>query len=289
MAAVDDVATMITTLKVLQDMVTDLATVDPRGRRATYTGETIYEGNTTVPQGKGVITVVEEGPNKGNTYAGQFKAGKMHGVGTWDSGASGSKYAGNWKAGSFHGEGVFTWDDGTQYKGSFFDDQFHGRGAKTAPGGAVLEAGLWWQDEFFSDMATVSHVEGLATVDPRGRAVAYTGDTVEGLMDGNGSFVVTEAGPNNGNTFRGQFHGGKMHGTGTWTSKESGSSYSGDWVNGGFHGQGTFVWADGTQYVGEFMDDKFHGRGTKTLANGTVEYAGLWWCDEPVEEQGDSE
>jgi len=202
---------------------------------------------------------------------------------------SGSKYVGNWKAGSFHGEGVFTWADGTKYAGSFFDDQFHGRGTKTAPDGAILEAGLWWQDAFLSDLSTVSHVDGMATVDPRGRAATYSGDTVEGLMDGNGSMVVTEEGPNAGNTFSGQFHGGKMHGKGTWTSKESGSSYSGDWVNGVFHGQGTFAWADGTKYVGEFMDDKFHGRGIKTLANGTVEYAGLWWCDAPVEEQGDCE
>ena len=73
--------------KVLKENVTNMATTDPRGRQASYTGEAIYEGNTTVPHGKGVITVTEEGPNKGNTYSGQFKAGKMDGVGTWDSGA----------------------------------------------------------------------------------------------------------------------------------------------------------------------------------------------------------
>jgi hypothetical protein len=152
----------------------------------------------------------------------------------------------------------------------------------------VLEAGLWWQDDFLSDMSTTNHVDDMATVDPRGRAAVYSGDTVEGLMDGNGTITVTEPGPNEGNTFSGQFHAGKMHGKGTWTSKESGSTYTGDWVNGVFHGQGVFAWKDGTKYEGEFMDDKFHGRGTKTLADGTVEYAGLWWCDEPVDDEGDN-
>lgn len=272
---------MATVDQKVRTVVTDMQTTDPRGRKAVYSGETIYEGNTSVMDGKGAITVTEEGPNKGNTYSGQFKAGKMHGIGIWDSGASGSKYEGNWKEGSFHGEGTFTWADGTKYVGSFFDDQFHGRGTKTHPDGKV-EAGMWWQDEYLSDLKTVAHAAELATVDPRGRAAVYTGDTVDGLMDGNGALTVTEAGPNLGNTFSGQFHAGKMHGKGTWTSKESGSSYTGDWVNGVFHGQGTFAWADGTAYVGEFMDDTFHGRGTKTLADGQVEYAGLWWCDEPV-------
>mmetsp|Transcript_51465 Transcript_51465/g.102017 ORF Transcript_51465/g.102017 Transcript_51465/m.102017 type:complete len:149 (+) Transcript_51465:357-803(+) len=129
----------------------------------------------------------------------------------------------------------------------------------------------------------VVHVAAMETVDLRGRACAYCGDTVEGLMDGSGELTVTEEGPNKGNVYKGQFKAGFMHGGGQWTAAGSGASYDGAWVDGNFHGKGTFSWGDGTNYVGEFMDDKFHGRGVKTLADGTVEHEGLWWCDEPVE------
>lgn len=268
-----------------KSVVTDMVTVDPRGRAAVYSGETIYEGNTTVLEGSGVLTVTEEGPNKGNTYTGKLKAGKFHGEGTWKSGGEGNSYSGSWKNGEFHGEGTYTWTDGSKYVGSFAGDKFHGRGVKYDVSGKVEEQGLWWNDEFLSDMApAATPVVDMETVDHRGRAAKYTGDSVDGLPDGNGEMIVTEAGANCGNTYKGQFKRGKMHGEGTWTSAGAGSRYAGSFVDGNFHGQGAFTWADGAKYEGEFMDDMFHGRGTKKNPDGSVEYSGLFWCDEPQNE-----
>jgi len=263
--------------------VTDLVVQDPRGRAAVYAGETAMDGNVEVMQGQGCLTVTEDGPNKGNTIRGQFQANKPHGQAAW-TGASGSKYEGSWKEGSFHGLGVFTWDDGSRYEGSFVNDQFHGKGAKYNPDGSLDFDGMWWNDDFLSDLGTpASTVTGKETVDPRGRAALYTGDVVDGLPDGNGEIIVTEVGPNKGASYKGHFKAGKMHGDGIWTSATSGASYEGSWVDGCFHGKGTYKWDDGSNYAGEFMDDKFHGRGIKTTHDGKVEHDGLWWCDEPVE------
>ena len=84
--------------------MSDFSTTDPKGRAAVYNGDTVFDGNVNVLEGKGTLTLTEEGPNKGTSYTGQFKAGKYHGVGTW-VGSSGNKYEGSWKAGSFHGQG----------------------------------------------------------------------------------------------------------------------------------------------------------------------------------------
>ncbi len=116
--------------------------MDPSGRACVYTGEVV----DSLPDGFGVLTVVEEGPNKGNTTEGRFMHGKMHGEGTW-IGASGNKYEGGWVHGCFHGEGTYTWADGSIYVGSFMDDKFHGKGKKTAPDGTVEYDGFWFCDE----------------------------------------------------------------------------------------------------------------------------------------------
>jgi hypothetical protein len=129
--------------------VADFDTIDPRGRACVYTGETVDK----VPHGKGVLTVVEEGPNKGNAVNGQFKSGKVNGQGSW-RGASGSTYEGSWKNGEFHGVGTFTWADGSKYVGSFMDDKFHGRGTRYNADGSVECDGLWWNDDFLSSLSS---------------------------------------------------------------------------------------------------------------------------------------
>jgi hypothetical protein len=123
--------------------VTAMDTIDPKGRQSVYTGQTVDK----VPDGYGELTVVEEGPNKGNVSKGQFKHGKLHGDGAWKCATSGSAYDGAWANGKFHGAGSYAWADGSKYVGEFADDKFHGRGTKFAAGGAEEYAGLWWMDE----------------------------------------------------------------------------------------------------------------------------------------------
>mmetsp|Transcript_6752 Transcript_6752/g.11314 ORF Transcript_6752/g.11314 Transcript_6752/m.11314 type:complete len:116 (-) Transcript_6752:521-868(-) len=105
-------------------------------------------------EGSGELTVTEEGSNKGNVYKGDFKAGKPNGTGLWISKSTGATYQGSFKEGTFHGEGTYTWKDGSAYVGSFTNDKFHGRGLKTSVSGAVEEEGMWWNDEFLSDMSS---------------------------------------------------------------------------------------------------------------------------------------
>ena len=65
----------------------------------------------------------------GESYNGEWKDGKKHGMGiyTW---ADGSFYNGEWKEDKRHGMGIYTWADGSFYNGEWKDDRMHGMGAK---------------------------------------------------------------------------------------------------------------------------------------------------------------
>jgi uncharacterized caspase-like protein len=66
----------------------------------------------------------------GNKYAGEWKDGTQHGKGTYTY-ADGDKYAGEWKDGTQHGKGTYTYADGDKYIGEFKDGKIHGQGTFT--------------------------------------------------------------------------------------------------------------------------------------------------------------
>ena len=67
--------------------------------------------------------------------------------------------------------------------------------------------------------------------------------------------------------YTGEAVDGLPHGQGTFTFPD-GTKYVGEFKDDKYHGQGTFTWPDGTRYVGEFRDAKMHGQGTLTWAGG---------------------
>ena len=77
----------------------------------------------------------------GDTYDGEWKAGKKHGQGsyTW---ADGERYEGQWDNGTKSGLGTYFWTNGDRYEGQFVDGIYHGEGIFTYASGRTV-SGEW--------------------------------------------------------------------------------------------------------------------------------------------------
>ncbi len=77
----------------------------------------------------------------GDTYDGEWKAGKKHGQGsyTW---ADGERYEGQWDNGTKSGLGAYFWTNGDCYEGQFVDGIYHGEGTFTYASGRTV-SGEW--------------------------------------------------------------------------------------------------------------------------------------------------
>ena len=79
-----------------------------------------------------------------------------------------------------------------------------------------------------------------------------------------------------GQTYRGEWHRGKMHGQGILNyPPPGGGMYEGEFHDGRRHGQGTRTYPDGSRYEGEWVNGKKHGQATETDANG-IKLSGEW-------------
>lgn len=83
----------------------------------------------------------------------------------------------------------------------------------------------------------------------------------------------------NGDTYSGEWQGGKKHGEGTYTWAD-GERYEGRWVSGIKSGMGAYFWNNGDRYEGEFVDGIYHGEGIFTYASGRS-ITGEWEAGKP--------
>ena len=83
----------------------------------------------------------------------------------------------------------------------------------------------------------------------------------------------------NGDTYSGEWQGGKKHGEGTYTWAD-GERYEGRWVSGIKSGMGAYFWNNGVRYEGEFVDGIYHGEGIFTYASGRS-ITGEWDAGKP--------
>ena len=63
----------------------------------------------------------------GDTYDGEWQAGKKHGQGTY-TWVNGDRYEGEWDNGTKSGSGAYFWTNGDRYEGQFVDGIYHGEG-----------------------------------------------------------------------------------------------------------------------------------------------------------------
>ncbi len=189
-------------------------------------------------------------------YEGQFLGNRRHGRGLHVWYATGNRLEGEWRAGTIHGSGTFTSQDGT-YKGEWKDGEQHGRGVYSYANGDRFEG------EFRGGKRHGSGVYVGA------EGYMYDGEWFRGVENGQGCRSDSEA-RFEGNFFQGKRHGhgvetaadglqryeggwqvGKHHGKGIETTVES--TYEGEFCLGRRHGKGVEQWVDGLSYQGDYL------------------------------------
>ena len=96
----------------------------------------------------------------------------------------------------------------------------------------------------------------------------YEGETINGEINGRGTFYF-----NNGNKYVGNWLNNNKHGYGTFYWAD-GDRYEGNWEN-DERTKGSYYWANGDRYVGEYVNGNENGKGTLYWSNGD-RYEGYW-------------
>lgn len=200
----------------------------------------------------------------GDKYRGQFKAGVMHGWGSYEE-EDGTLYEGYFVEGLRQGKGILRTPAGERYEGDFVGDRRHGYGVMVMSNGDRY-AGQF-RDDKVDGYGTMSYANGNR----------YIGGFRAGTKHGPGTFTFA-----NGDIYAGQFVEDAREGTGRYTFVD-GSLYEGEFLSGNRHGFGTYTYPGGEKYVGEFRSGKKNGKGMCIYPDGT-EIETRWKDDQLVDE-----
>lgn len=244
---------------------------------ANYSGPdgTVYRGQFVdgLRQGNGELSV------RGTSYTGEFFQGARHGVGRYRSAKA--SYSGHYHGDQRHGAGLLReWEkDGKErvyegefvasmrqgqgklknaecsFSGTWHHNVRHGAGRQTWHDSGNSYEGQWQDDKM--------HGEGTLIT----AAVKYTGQFSKGVQYGTGLQIWWKAG---GDSYEGQFHASRPHGTGVYKLVSRGESYEGTMENGVMGGEGIYTYADGSIYEGQWLKGKQHGQGQLTYQDGTL-------------------
>ena len=187
----------------------------------------------------------------GDSYEGEMKDGKYHGMGTYRWG-NGNVYTGEYVNGVRQGKGKFAFASGSSYEGEWKNGKYHGKGKWTNADGSYY-TGVWEND----DIIASTKIEYPAPAYASESVKPAAGAKIERVEYDNGSY-------------EGEMVNGSRHGKGKYTWN-NGSEYEGNWVNGKRCGFGVYRSyskneKDGSTYLsyiyeGEWKDSKQHGRG----------------------------
>ena len=84
-------------------------------------------------EGQGTITL-----ENGTRISGDWKRGKQHGQGKYESKGGGYIFKGYYKEGLRDGQGKETYKSGKGYVGEYLDDKEHGQGTETMKNGDMF-------------------------------------------------------------------------------------------------------------------------------------------------------
>ena len=187
----------------------------------------------------------------GDSYEGEMKDGKYHGMGTYRWG-NGNVYTGEYVNGVRQGKGKFAFASGSSYEGEWKNGKYHGKGKWTNADGSYY-TGVWEND----DIIDSTKIEYPAPAYASESVKPATGAKIERVEYDNGSY-------------EGEMVNGSRHGKGKYTWS-NGSEYEGNWINGKRCGFGVYRSyskneENGTTYLsyiyeGEWKDSKQHGYG----------------------------
>ena len=168
-------------------------------------------------------------------YEGQFKDGKFNGQGEFHFN-NGDIYIGTWKNNRQHGYGTIYEISGTIFEGSFYEGKIHGTGVITQPNGRIVH-GIW----NFGSMVKKDEYDFLNHPDIDRNCNSILCDS------GKGTFQYR-----NGDTYKGEFSGGRPKGLGKLEYK-NGDTYIGGFENDLPHGKGKLSYVLGGEISGEFF------------------------------------
>uniref|UniRef100_A0A7S1QV67 Uncharacterized protein n=1 Tax=Neobodo designis TaxID=312471 RepID=A0A7S1QV67_NEODS len=164
----------------------------------------------------------------GDFYEGEWQLDKKDGQGR-DSFANGNEYRGQYRANAKHGVGRMTYNNGDVYDGHWSNDKMHGRGKYCFSNGFVYDGE--WQDD-------MRHGSGTYTF-PNGHV--YIGGWANDRRHGEGQLTLSSsASENAGETYKGTWRDGKMHGDFAVSDAQSRLLYRGAWREGAPSGEGEF-------------------------------------------------
>lgn len=220
----------------------------------------------------------------GDSYEGEMKDGKYHGMGTYRWG-NGNVYTGEYVNGVRQGKGKFAFASGSSYEGEWKNGKYHGKGKWTNADGSYY-TGVWENDDIIDSTKIEYPAPAYASESVKPAAGAkiermeydngvYEGEMVNGSRHGKGKYTW-----NNGSEYEGDWVKGKKCGFGIYKSysknEKDGSTYlsyiyEGEWKDGKHHGRGVakgykafplfgHVYMNWS-YDGPWVDDKKHGRG----------------------------
>ena len=245
----------------------------------TATAETTSESESkTAPQ------IISLDLGDGDSYEGEMKDGKYHGMGTYRWG-NGNVYTGEYVNGVRQGKGKFAFASGSSYEGEWKNGKYHGKGKWTNADGSYY-TGVWENDDIIDSTKIEYPAPAYASESVKPAAGAkiermeydngvYEGEMVNGSRHGKGKYTW-----NNGSEYEGDWVKGKKCGFGIYKSysknEKDGSTYlsyiyEGEWKDGKHHGRGVakgykafplfgHVYMNWS-YDGPWVDDKKHGRG----------------------------
>lgn len=220
--------------------------------------------------------------DKSGTYYGEFKEGKMHGMGKMvqkggmsyeGSFVTGSmdgfatltyaaglrpdnlvKYIGDVKNGNPDGFGAMIYADGSVYYGKISNCIYEGQGVFVdMQDGGKKKAGIWRNGELANpleekelDLVYGSKNGYGIKLTEKGR---YQGNLDLGLPSGRGMMDYYS-----GVLYVGEFENGKANGEGMSEDKNTGVKYFGEFTDDAITGRGVMYLADGTKLKGNFKD-----------------------------------
>lgn len=166
----------------------------------------------------------------GSYFCGEWRDGRIEGVGEFRHEGGRGKYVGEWRADLQWGEGEEVVQDEYHYKGAFVSGERQGYGVLVLADSSSY-AGEFLQGKF--------HGKGKYHWSD---GKVYSGDWRQGAIDGNGEFSWPD-----GKKYVGSYKDEKKHGFGVlhWAN---GARYEGLWQDGKQHGRGKLVLPSGEQY-----------------------------------------
>jgi hypothetical protein len=153
-----------------------------------YTGQLV----NNIPYGFGCIVHLND-----NIYTGEFRDGKIHGLGTFTSIKEGWVYTGQFQNNKSHGIGKLIRDDGHILEGVFENGELNGEG-KYFYRGQCIYAGEFKNNKY--------HGQGSLNFSD----TQYIGAFIDGLYHGNGRIIYP-----NGDELSCNFVNGLLHGLAT--------------------------------------------------------------------------